>query len=377
MIVIVAIVVIVAVVWANSNQPAQPPAVPLQPPSPQTQLAVKPNAGATASTGLTQVVNTLTSLVANNALHFQSSKDVLMIGMSLAVTIGMYNVVAGIIVAVVVWLVAYIVEFALMVDELVHDNHVKGLTDFDDQWKKVHDSLYNSLYNKILAVQSGTVSAKNVSDIELCASAYADGYMQQINYLRATAGAGNIGTSMHSVYGAWRAGAYAGSERPKLNNSGVRAMCQFSGTLYIPPTFPGLDSPLTGIMNNMWGNGLVAPGDIQLLQASDTKYGDKIINLSPPSPKVLGVIKGNSLVDGWGRMGEVHGNASMVFVADAQPHGVGQSQAKHLNYWRDNGMWQGVLKGAGEVPVPGIWGVQYGTSLFYTVDGKTPIFVQY
>lgn len=324
--------------------------------------------------------------VGGTAFHDEVAGGVFTYGIAIAVGLAAVNVFVAVAVAYVAVFIALATEEIDFFTDMARRDMDKGVAKFWSDWQVIHDHITQVIQNKAMIAQQRA----DPNQVELAATAFADGYMLRVNYLRAwyayCGGMFNDATGGNQepwtqIARAWFIGAYAGTAAPKFDKSVIITTNPTGGWIPYQPT---LNLNASYPFANVYGS------DMPLIIKSDTipcdntfkacdrksvvqgRFGQTVLDISPPACK--SDTRGDAISVAWRKMGTLAGDGAQFMQACASPHGVGQSDLSSNVWYRDRGMFQGACHGVPEVPVG--TGYTLGNVSAYSPDNKTIIFTK-
>lgn len=300
----------------------------------------------------------------------QTASAVAKFGLALAITIGSMNLFAGIIVAIVVLLIAGVINVIEGIQDITNDHHEDGIREYWKQWDKIRESFVQQMRTQ------ATLANQRIDEVELmnASNAYADGFMEWTNYLtawRAHQGGiwgrtnqGNLSPTygLAAVVRAWKKGMYAGQVEPVIS-ADARAK-----------SFAAIGNAVTGsaswvTSNSIWGDYLfnatdtfltVYPPDGVSLGLRDRQWAK---NRGFPFDENLG-----TFCRRWYQIGKYHANTAQLLLALKQPIAPNTSKLSHISESRNHGWFVGATKAPPDVPMN--VGVSVDGYTYYTPDDR-------
>jgi hypothetical protein len=337
-------------------------------------------------TGLAGAVDTAGAVI-GAGFHDEAAGEVFTYGIAAAVALATVNAFAAAAVAYVAVFAAIVIDEIDYFTDMGRRDMQKGIDKFWSDWNTVYAHVVSIIQNK--AMVAGQKADPN--QIDLAATAFADGYMLRVNYLRAWYAycGGMFQTSFLDQQGAdcWRdiarayfIGAYAGTAPPTYS-TGVggwypyRIPVQPVLNMYASYPFQNLYGPerqiiLTTDYDPATVNPFSTPIPLSIMKG---KFGDTALDVHPPAVK--SDTRSDAVSVAWRQMGTLAGDASQFLQACMAPHGVGQSDLSSNVWYRDRGMFQGACNGAGP-NVPKGTGYTLGNVSAYSPDNKSIIFTK-
>lgn len=306
------------------------------------------------------------SFFSANVLGSHTAQVIFQWGFNAAMFVMGLNPIAGVIAIIFVLLVATFADIIVSFTDMNKDDHVIGQINYDNAWHDVYAEVIHSI--SALSLKQGAVVDTRIQ--HLAATSYADGYMQQFNYLsawRAFCGGVYGGQSAYSADGsgaerAWRAGMYAGD--------GVPAPSDEAWQFFLTKN-PGAnyeDFYYTCFRECSWGPCLssrTAPG----------LWGGRMMFIFPPYETSLDLIADGDdkrIRDDWHNAGYYTANGASFLWCMQQDVAQFQTPLSHATWYRDRGFFQGAVIGPPDVPA-GV-GVRLGNIECYTPDNRKLIF---
>lgn len=360
---------VLVLVWLSKS--AKPDVAPKQElPSKPASQSQQPKSMAPMNAG--QLLLLASDKLTNAIFSGETAQTVAKFGLAIAITVGTMNVFAGIVVAIVVLMVAGVINVIEGINDMNSDHHLEGITEYWKQWDKVRSCFEQSMRDK------AALANQKLDEIELmnAANAYADGFMEWRNYLTAWRafqggiwGRTNQGP-LSPTYGgqavlrAWKKGMYAGQIEPAFSTDAGEKF--FKRTGHYPGPVIGYPSWVTS--NDVFGD--------YLFNATDT-----LMNVFPPDGVTL-TLRNEQLAKNrglpfdanlaafcrrWYNVGKYHANTAQLLLALQQP--IQSSKLNHVAESRNHGWFVGATKAPPDIPVN--VGVSVDGYTYYTPDDKT------
>lgn len=362
---IVAALVIFAVLPKGESQRQDGLVAPDEPPKQPSH----PGAAVGKSGGIGALLKFGSDQFVGQAFASKEAKAVATYGLAIAITVGAINIVAGVLIAVVVLVVSAFIDAAVAFDDFTNHRQQEGVDAYWRDWHKVYDTLMD-FYQRDAMVKQQTIDAQQ---LEYACNAYADGYMSQLNYLRAWVaycggvwGRNSAGPNfgMVAVVRAWRKGMYAGTVEPTVSVDGVHEIQRWAASNghVLPYEEAQKDGLIADTLNQ---NGMMGA------------YGTRMLDISPPrrnyDPALFTEAEGKSLLETYYQFGVYQANASLFLASLHKPVPAFSSRLAMLVNERNTGFWQGAPLRAPDPGVPENFGLLFGNSRCYAPTGDEEI----
>jgi hypothetical protein len=298
----IGIVVLVAL-WASKSSGSQRSLPPPTKPQP------KPTTAPQQAGSIEAVLKVAAEAFTRNIYDSEAAQTFATVGFSLAISVGLaVNIGVGIIIFVIVEWIAYFIDIGAVFADASENRQDEGIANY---WKR-HGQIKQQFANAVFDAAAVQNKKANVEEVILCASAYADGYMEQSNLATAWLAQSNrlfhgsasmaVSGSFPHIVRAWKKGIIASTQSPVFNGVGVIT--------------PG---------PTMWNNFLNQKMVLSVFPPNGETFDERQPhNAATPNGK---------LAQQYYRIGRAHANAGMFLYELKQPVGIVEFNLfNHMNF---------------------------------------------